>query len=315
MSTLLCAVAMLFLGACGTQVGETYPSPTATGPIPWTTMEPSTVAGARLTDDGRTMILDAQVPSGEHPCVRDLKAVLTDPVPGTVRVQITFSSPSSDRRSGCTGESTATARVLLPGPLNHRDVIVDNYMRFTAEGAKSPALRLCGQLGCRPPAIGCTAASYDQALIAVDAPAHTSRDSQDCDGKWLVLDFSWRTGPACGGASGSGCSSRLGDRWFFRAESSGWTPIVESASGGCRDVQRKEPAFPTSMCDSLAPLPPRCTRVTLPRPPPRAPVRIPPQRRPRKHAGESSSGPVRRASMSAMRRSWKRRLERAALKR
>jgi hypothetical protein len=68
---------MLFLGACGTQVagqvGETYPSPTATGPIPWTTMEPSTVTGGRLTDDGRTLILDAQVPSGEHPCVRDLR--------------------------------------------------------------------------------------------------------------------------------------------------------------------------------------------------------------------------------------------------
>ncbi|MFD4946825.1 hypothetical protein ACFWNT_30930 [Streptomyces sp. NPDC058409] len=219
-------------------------------------MEPSAVTGARLTDDRRTLILDAQVPSGEHPCVRDLKAVLTDPVQDTVRVQITFSSPSSDRRSGCTGESMATARVQLSGPLGHRDVIVDHDVHFTTDGAKQPALRLCGQLGCSPPATGCTPASYDQALIAVGAPAHTYRDSQECEGKWLVLDFSWRTGPACSDAAGAGCSSRLGDRWFFRAESSGWVPIVEGAAGGCREVQRKEVTFPTSMCDSLAPLSP-----------------------------------------------------------
>ncbi|MFD7013675.1 hypothetical protein [Streptomyces sp. NPDC059928] len=219
-------------------------------------MEPSTVTGARLTNDRRTLILDTQVPSGEHPCVRDLKAVLTDPVQDTVRVQITFSSPSMDRRSGCTGESTATTQVQLPGRLGHQDVIVDRSLHFTTDGAKPPALRLCGQLGCRPPATGCTAASYDQALIAVNAPAHTYRDSEKCDGKWLVLDLSWRTGPACSEAAGSSCSSRLGDRWFFKAKSSGWVPIANGATGGCRDVQRNEPDFPTSMCDALAPLAP-----------------------------------------------------------
>lgn len=249
---------MLFLGGCGTQVagqaGESSASQAATGALPWGTMQPSMVTGARLSDDRRTLILDAQVPSGEHPCVRDLKAVLTDPVSDVVRVQITFSSPSSDRRSGCTEESTATARVKLPQPLGKREVVVDNYTQFTADGAKLPALRLCGQLGCRPPATGCTTASYEQALIAVDAPNHTYRDSEHCDGKWLVLDFSWRTGPACDDPAEPGCSSRLGDRWFFRAEKSGWVPIVEGAAGGCRAVQRSEPDFPTSLCDSLAPL-------------------------------------------------------------
>lgn len=217
-------------------------------------MEPSAVTGVRVGGDGRTLLLDAQVPSGPNPCVRKLKAVLTDPMAELVRVQVTYTSPSGDRASGCTKEAMATARVRLPKPLGDRDVIVDNYTRFTADKAEPPALRLCGKLGCTPAPTGCTAASYDQALMAVDAPNHTYRDSEKCDGRWLVMDFSWRTGPACGDSTNPACSSRLGDRWFFRAEKSGWRPIVAGAAGGCRDVQRKEPAFPTSLCESLAPL-------------------------------------------------------------
>ncbi|MFF3878094.1 hypothetical protein [Streptomyces sp. NPDC001978] len=92
--------------------------------------------------------------------------------------------------------------------------------------------------------------------MAVDAPEHTYRDSEKCDGKWLVLDFSWRTGPACSDSTDPACSSRLGDRWFFQAKKTGWEPIVRTSAGGCRDVQRKEPTFPTSLCASLVPLSP-----------------------------------------------------------
>ncbi|OLZ63968.1 hypothetical protein AV521_37040 [Streptomyces sp. IMTB 2501] len=187
--------------------------------------------------------------------MRGLKAAVTDTVAEHVWVQITFESPSGDRRSGCTGESTATARVRLPQPLGARDLIVDNDTTFTADGARPPALRRCGRLGCHPPATGCTTASYEQALIAVDAPEHAYRDAEHCDGRWLVLDFSWRTGPACGDdTKDSACTSRLGDRYFFRAERSGWQPVFESAAGGCEAVQRREPAFPTALCAGLAPL-------------------------------------------------------------
>ncbi|MFD0441069.1 hypothetical protein [Streptomyces chartreusis] len=99
-------------------------------------------------------------------------------------------------------------------------------------------------------------ASYDQALVAVGAPEHTYRDSERCDGKWLVLDFSWRTGPACGDSTDPACSSRLGDRWFFRVKKTGWESIIRTSAGGCQDVQLKEPAFPSSLCESLAPLSP-----------------------------------------------------------
>nr|WP_168720639.1 hypothetical protein [Streptomyces sp. SAT1]ANO42457.1 hypothetical protein A8713_034950 [Streptomyces sp. SAT1] len=261
-----CAAAVLLLGACGTETAaqpaaQTSQGPgtaaaSATGPLHWVTVQPSGVTGARLTDDGRTLILDTRVPSGGgRACVRDLEAKVTESAPRTVRVQITFSSPSMDRASGCTGESPATTRVRLPEPLGRRTLVVDNDVQLTADGAEPPALRLCGELGCHPPATGCTAASYEQALHAADAPRHTYRNAEHCDGRWLVLDFTWRTGPACAGSSEPGCDSHLGDRWFFRAQESGWQPVAHGKAGGCADVHRVEPAFPAALCAPLAPLP------------------------------------------------------------
>ncbi|MFJ8139094.1 hypothetical protein [Streptomyces sp. NPDC096013] len=250
--------AVLLLTACGTQRAGGADGATPTGPIPWTTGQPARVTAAQLADDQRTLTLTAQVPDGKNPCVRALKAVVTDTENNTVWVQITFSSPSGDRSSGCTRERSASTRVRLPRPLGNQKLVVDHDNQFTTDGATLPALRLCGELGCHPPATGCTSASYDQALIAADAPAHTYRDAEHCDGTWLVLDFSWPTGPVCGDttATPAGCSSRLGDRWFFRAEPAGWAAITSSATGGCAAVRRAEPAFPTALCEGLAPLSP-----------------------------------------------------------
>ncbi|MFE9605307.1 hypothetical protein [Streptomyces hokutonensis] len=258
MAAALCAVAVLLLGGCGTQVaGDTNgATATATGAIPWTTMQPSAVTAAQLAGDQRTLTLTARVPDGKHPCVRALKAALTASERNILWVQITYSSPSGDRSSGCTGERTASTRLVLPKPLGDQQLIVDQDTQFTADGAKLPALRLCGELGCHPPATGCTVPSYEQAMIAADAPEHSYRDAEHCDGKWLVIDFSWRTGPVCGDttATPSGCTSRLGDRWFFRAKPAGWKVITASPTGGCKAVQRVDPAFPTALCATLAPL-------------------------------------------------------------
>ncbi|WP_405648684.1 hypothetical protein [Streptomyces sp. NBC_00019] len=261
LAALLCAVAVLLLGACGTQVAgrETSPSATASAPVtglPWTLSAPIRITGATLGTDRRTVTIAADVPSGPNPCVRNLKAVLTEPVGNSVRVQVTYTSPAGDRRSGCTGTATAKTRVKLPEPLGERELVVGMDVVFTAEGAHLPALRLCGDLGCTPAATGCTVASYEQALKAVGAPAHTYRDAEHCDGKWLVLDFSWRTGPVCGDTTSGACTSRLGDRWFFKAEKSGWKPFFRTAEGGCQDVRDREPAFPTALCASLEPLAP-----------------------------------------------------------
>lgn len=259
-AALLCTLAVLLLGACGTQVaGQDGTTPSATA-LPWTLSAPTRtqITGAELGTDRRTVTIAVDVPSGPNPCVRDLKAELTEPVGNTVPVQVTFTSPSGDRRSGCTRSTTAKARVKLPEPLGDRELVVGYPAAvFTADDAPLPHLRLCGDLGCTPPATGCTPGSYEQALKEIGAPAHTYRDAEHCDGKWLVLDISWRTGPACGDdTTSSACTSSLGDRWFYKAEKSGWKSFFRTADGGCQAVQDREPAFPTALCASLEPLSP-----------------------------------------------------------
>ncbi|MDQ0598811.1 hypothetical protein QF037_003156 [Streptomyces canus] len=260
----LCAVTALLLGACGTETAGRGTSPSnaaspATSALRWTLSAPTRtqINGAEIGADRRTVTITVDVPSGPNPCMRDLKAKLTEPVGNTVPVQVTFASPSGDRSYGCAKTTTARARVKLPEPLGDRELVVGYPGAvFTAEGARPPALRLCGDLGCTPPATGCTAPSYEQALKAVGAPAHTLRDAEHCDGKWLVLDFSWPTGPACGDQTDGVCMSRLGDRWFFKAGKSGWKSFFRTAEGGCQDVRDREPAFPTALCASLEPLAP-----------------------------------------------------------
>ncbi|MGW7421714.1 hypothetical protein ACWGJB_16840 [Streptomyces sp. NPDC054813] len=70
-------------------------------------MQPSAVTGVQLGGDRRTLLIDTQVPSGAHACVRKLKAVLTDPMTDLVWVQVTFTSPSASPTPGVL--STATA--------------------------------------------------------------------------------------------------------------------------------------------------------------------------------------------------------------
>lgn len=215
-------------------------------------MAPSAVTGVRLSGD-RTLLLDTRVPSGAAACVRDLEAVLTNPMTDLVRVRLTFVSPSGDRASGCIEERKATAKLKLPEPLGDRDVVVDNFTHFTRDGAKPPALRLCGELGCYPAPTGCTSASYRQAVHVTDVAMHTSRSGEKCDGKWLVMDLSTRMGPACEGSTAPGCSARQVTRWFYRADKTGWRPVARTTAGGCQDVHRVEPAFPGALCATLEP--------------------------------------------------------------
>ncbi|MET7927566.1 hypothetical protein ABZT43_26905 [Streptomyces sp. NPDC005349] len=253
----LSAVGVLLLGACGTlRAGSgSGGAATPTEPERWQTFAPFRVTAARLADDRRTLSVDAEVPGGRKTCARNLKAVVTDTSDRTVWVQVTFSALTGGApRADCRTTATATAKVRLPSPLGHRELAMDTHTAFTADGAHLPELRLCGNLGCHPAPTGCTPASYDQAVMALDVPNHTSRGEEHCDGKWLVFDVSSRMGPACPEDAGPGCEASLGDRWFFRAEKSGWKPIARGTKGGCADVHRIEPAFPSTLCADLRPL-------------------------------------------------------------
>lgn len=176
------------------------------------------------------------------------------PAPATARQRVVGSGLTCTRRSLVAPVdrfSTGTAEVRLPSALGHRELAVDNDTTFTADDAHLPDLRLCGDRGCHPAPTGCTPASYDKAVAALDVPKHTSRGEEHCDGKWLVFDVSSRMGPACAEGQAPGCGASLDDRWFFRGEKSGWVPLARGTKAGCADVHRIEPAFPATLCAGL----------------------------------------------------------------
>ncbi|MDT0418718.1 hypothetical protein RM574_24880 [Streptomyces sp. DSM 41982] len=252
MFVLLGAVGVLLLGACGTVRAGSGAPPSAAESPHWQTFAPFRVTAARLADDQRALDVDAEVPGGGKTCARRLKAVVTDTSDRTVWVQVTFSAlTGGPARADCRETTTATAKVRLPSPLGHRELATDTHTVFTMDGAHLPDLRLCGELGCHPAPTGCTPASYDQAVMTLDVPNHTSRGEEHCDGKWLVFDVFSRVGPACPKGTAPGCDASIGDRWFFRAETSGWKPVARGTKAGCADVHRVEPGFPSSLCADL----------------------------------------------------------------
>ncbi|MEU1473563.1 hypothetical protein ABZ434_35815 [Streptomyces sp. NPDC005761] len=247
---LLSAVAVLLLGACGTQRAGAG-APTTTESPHWQTFAPFRVTAARLSDGGRALSVDAEVPGKGKTCARELKAAVTSTSERTVWVQVTFSTLTGDPHADCSKTATGTAEVRLPSALGHRELVVDNDTAFTMDDADLPYLRMCGDRGCHPAPTGCTPASYDQAVAALDVPNHTSRGEEHCDGKWLAFDVSSRMGPACPEGEAPGCGASIGDRWFFRAEKAGWVPLARGTKAGCADVHRVEPAFPDALCADL----------------------------------------------------------------
>ncbi|MFE9121333.1 hypothetical protein [Streptomyces sp. NPDC007172] len=252
---LLSVAAVLLLGACGTQRVEAGAPMTTEAPR-WQTFAPFRVTAARLFDDGRALSVDAEVPGKGKTCARELKAVVTSTSERTVWVQVTFSALTGEPHADCSKTATGTAKVRLPSQLGHRELVVDNNTTFTTDNADLPELRRCGDRGCHPAPTGCTPASYDQAVAALDVPNHTSRGEERCDGKWLVFDVSSRMGPACAKGEAPGCGASLSDRWFFRAEKTGWVPLARGTKAGCADVRRIEPAFPAALCADLPALHP-----------------------------------------------------------
>ncbi|MFE5712345.1 hypothetical protein ACFQ7J_16195 [Streptomyces sp. NPDC056501] len=66
-----------------------------------------------------------------------------------------------------------------------------------------------------------------------------------------MLDLSTRMGPVCGD-TGDGCSSSgLSQRWFYRAETSGWRPVATNGDAGCVGIHEVLPELPVRLCASL----------------------------------------------------------------
>lgn len=225
--------------------------------IPWQRGGVSSIDAIRAEDGGRTLAVTVQVAAaadghGDARCARGLRGVVDTVEHGTVYVTITYESRSADRRSGCTVSRPATTRVRLPRPVGGQQVFLNSQVVFTARGAAAPALRRCGDLGCDPAPVGCTVASYEQAVADSDVPRHSMRDERGCDGRWLVLDISSPTGAACGDPGPDCDSHNRTTRWFYRAAADGWRAITTSNGAGCTAVRRAEPAFPEELCRGLA---------------------------------------------------------------
>lgn len=244
--------ALVVLTGCGSQTAETDEGPAgAATAAAWTLAAPIRIDGVRAADGGRSLVVGAEVPDGARDCVRKLRGELETVEHGTVYVKVTYETRSLDRDSGCTGTRRVAATVKLDEPLGSRTVMVNSMDVYTPVGATLPALRECGENGCDPTPPRCTSSSYRQAVNDTDIPEHTSWEERGCDDTWLVLDLSTRMGPACGDA-GDGCSSSaVSQRWFYRAEPSGWRPAATNGDAGCAGIHKVLPELPERLCASL----------------------------------------------------------------
>ncbi|MFB7938071.1 hypothetical protein [Streptomyces sp. NPDC056049] len=258
--------ALVFLVGCGSRTVGTATGVEATGAAAeggatggavaapaWTLSAPIRIDGVRTTDGGRSLVVGAEVPDGpvDVDCVRDLRGALDTVEHGTVYVSVTYESRSQDREAGCTGTRRVEAKVDLGEPLGSRRVMVNSWNVYTPAGATPPALRPCDENGCDPTPPRCTPSSYRQAVDDTDIPKHTNWDERGCDETWLVLDLSTRMGPACGDA-GDGCASgSITQRWFYRAEPSGWQAVAMNGEAGCTGIREVLPELPEHLCASL----------------------------------------------------------------
>ncbi|MFH8576771.1 hypothetical protein OHB11_38070 [Streptomyces zaomyceticus] len=217
----------------------------------WTRAAPIRINGVRTADGGRSLVVDAQVPDGAPDCVRGLRGELHTVEHGTVYVMVTLETRSLDQDAGCTETQRVEATVKLGEALGSRRVMVNSGAVFTPVGATPPALRQCGENGCDPTPPRCTSSSYRQAVNDTDIPQHTSWEERGCDDTWLVLDLSTRMGPVCGGSDDGCSSSGISQRWFYRAETSGWQPVTMNGDAGCAGIHKLLPELPERLCASL----------------------------------------------------------------
>ncbi|NML51646.1 hypothetical protein HHL19_22020 [Streptomyces sp. R302] len=267
MRTIVLATALALVAGCGSKAADTADTadtaetadgvpgaPTASAAATataWTLAAPIRINGVRTADGGRSLEVDAEVPDGAGDCVRDVRGELETVEHGTVYVKVTYETPALDRDSGCTGTRRIEATVKLGEPLGTRTIMVNSRDVYTPKGATPPALRRCGENGCDPTPPRCTSSSYHQAVNDTDIPKHTSWEYRGCDDTWLVLDLSTRMGPACGGAEAGCSSSTVSQRWFYRAETSGWRPAAMNGDAGCAGIRKVLPELPSRLCAEL----------------------------------------------------------------
>jgi hypothetical protein len=145
-----------------------------------------------------------------------------------------------------------TVSVTLPAPLGQRTVMINADTTDVFAPSGSARLRRCGPEGCGPfpaaPPGRCDAASFQEAMLSTGPPASATYWAVGCDSGWLVLDVGWPSAAACDGPA---CTHELITRWFYRDTPGSWKTIASARTGGCAQVHKVEPQFPSSLCASL----------------------------------------------------------------
>jgi hypothetical protein len=244
-ASVLASTSLLVLAACAaTGAGGTAPS--------WGIEAPSEVAAIRQSGDQTRLTIDLTMPAGldDHECWRSLTGAVDDFSEKSILIRVTADTWSDPRCGQAT--TIQSVSVNLPAPLGARTVNVNNSTLgdYIADPVGNPTLRYCYEFRCGAPAPAtCDASSVHHAAAGTEVDAHARYTMRGCDGRWLVLDFTWTGGPACDNA----CATTGGSaaRWFYRGTNQGWQAIVSTTAAGCGPVVTVEPAFPTALCESL----------------------------------------------------------------
>jgi hypothetical protein len=263
----------LMLAACGTvPAGPGAAASPRTSPAPtfWGSYGPggTQLVSVRVSGSGRVLSVAAQVTAGRPGCERDLAGTVMDFTAATAYLDVTFQSRLSSVAGACSTR-VMTVSVSLPAPLGRRTVVINADITDVFAPSSGALLRRCGLYGCGPfkaaPPGSCAATSFQQAMLSVRPPASAAYWMLGCDSRWLVLDVGWpappppkqrRPGaPVCPPT----CASYMVfTRWFYRSTPRGWETIATARTGGCAEVQKTQPQFPTSLCarlPALSPLP------------------------------------------------------------
>jgi len=252
----LAAPLLALLAGCGSVGAGSGIGPAGSAAAHWVSYGPAgpQLVSVSVEGSGRVLAVAVQVPAGPDGCMRDLTGALAEFGATVAYVSVAFQSRLASVPGACPSNRVMTVRVSLPAPLGRRQVMINSDTTTLFSPDHGAVLRRCGQEGCGPfappPPASCTSRSYQEAMLSTGPPTDAVYQALGCDGRWLVLDVGWPGGAA--GCDGPSCSpDMVSTRWFFRASRDGWVTIATALTGGCAEVLKAEPRFPTRLCASL----------------------------------------------------------------
>ncbi|MEO3742116.1 hypothetical protein [Plantactinospora sp. B5E13] len=241
------------LARAGGSRGEVTPPPTAAAAPTWSTYQ-ADVTRVRPGPDRRTLLLDVDLPAGHPECARNPRITNYTEEPGPdgqpdrIYADVAVDSARSGMVGGCPTRTTRQVRLRAPKPIGDRLVVLNQE----TWARQADGYRRCDPtVGCTPPADHCDPVWITAAVQGMDVPRNSARNTERCDGSWLVLTLDTNSA-ACGAGGRPGCEAPPSvHRYFLHWESNGWRIVVRTQGHGCGDVLAVRPDFPRKLCQYL----------------------------------------------------------------